>query len=656
MKYFKKIFIIFISLITIFFIYDLIDYDSNYLNRSKIFFDKNNLNSRYSKKIYTVYKNLKNKIEYSFFWEIEKNRPGTLINNQEKIFLNEKFETDKINIKLSDINFENWNRSNGNNNSTRFSFLKDIDTTNVNDLEVAWTYKSNDGNRGIQANAIYNNGKLYFPTAGNSIVCLNAATGKEIWKYQGSHWKIAQRGLVLHKINNDEFIYFTDNNKLKSINAKNGKLNNVFGKNGSVKIKPSVVTPVIYKNKIIVATFYPSIEVYDLATGKILWKYFLRNKDEKFKGGNPWGGISLDNKRGVLFITTGNPENYFIGVDRPGQNEYTNSVIAIDIDKKKELWKFQETEHDLWNLDIPAAPILTTINYENNIVDVVVAITKLGNTLIFDRETGTILNKYINIQTRSSQILGEKSSTYQKYFIEPENFSNNNFLPSDVFSINKKEQKNLKNFVKKTNYGIFPPFEIGKKSIFYNFHGGAEWTGASVDPINGIMYVTANNIPWIGEITRETSLFSFNYRNEFKRFLTKDKYPASKPPWGTLSAINLNNQKIIWQKPLGNYPELNETISEPTGTENFGGATATISGLVFVSGTIDKKIRAFNSINGKELWSYLLPNAGSAPPTIYKYNGDQYVFIPATGGNTLSSGYPHLIKNSDHFIAFKLKR
>ena len=256
------------------------------------------------------------------------------------------------------------------------------------------------------------------------------------------------------------------------------------------------------------------------------------------------GGISLDDKEGILFITTGNPQNYFIGVDRPGKNEYTNSVIAIDIDKK-EIWKFQETEHDLWNLDIPAAPILTTINYENKKIDVVVAITKLGNTLIFERRTGINLNKYINIQTRSSKILGEKSSVYQKYFLEPENFSKNNFLPNYVFSIDEKEQQNLRNFVKKNNFGIFPPFEIGKKSIFYNFHGGAEWAGASVDPINGIMFVTANNIPWIGEITEETGLFKHNYRNKFKRFLTKNKYPASKPPWGTLSAIDLNNQKLF---------------------------------------------------------------------------------------------------------------
>ena len=115
-----------------------------------------------------------------------------------------------------------------------------------------------------------------------------------------------------------------------------------------------------------------------------------------------------------------------------------------------------------------SSPILTTINYENKKIDVVVAITKLGNTLIFERNSGKNLNKYINIQTRSSKILGEKSSIYQKYFLEPENFSKNNFLPNDVFSIDEKEQENLRNFVK-NNFGIFPPFEIGKNRFSITF-------------------------------------------------------------------------------------------------------------------------------------------------------------------------------------------
>ena len=122
MKYIKKILLVFVSIIIIFFIYDLADYDSNYLNRKNFFFDKNNLNNKYKKNIYSIYKNFKNKFEYNFFWEVEQNRSGTLVNNQAKIIKNNEFKIDKINVELEGLNFDNWNRSNGNNSSTRFSF------------------------------------------------------------------------------------------------------------------------------------------------------------------------------------------------------------------------------------------------------------------------------------------------------------------------------------------------------------------------------------------------------------------------------------------------------------------------------------------------------------------------------------------------------
>ena len=651
-----KYFFLVIIFPTLLFIYDLADYDNKYINRSLIVLDKNNLNSRYSKKIYLTYKDLLNKIKHEFLWEKEKKE------NRNK--LKEKKLVKKENLLISDskydysftYNYENWKRSNGNNHSTRFSFLKQINIENIKNLEPAWIYRSQDGEKGIQANAIHHKGYLYFPTPGNNIVCIDGSNGKEIWRYKGSHFNISKRGLVIDDSTGKDLIYFDENDKLKVINASDGKLYTEFGNKGFIKIKPSVVTPVIFKDTIIVATFYPSIEVYDLKTGKTLWKYYFRNKGENFKGGNPWGGISIDEKRGIIFVTTGNPENYFVGVNRLGLNDYTNSIIAIDVNKKKELWKFQETSHDIWNFDIPAAPILTSINHLGKKIDVVIAITKLGNTLIFERESGNILNDYYKILAPLSEIKGEKTSPYQKYFIKPKPFSKNIFLPSDVFSFDKNEQKKLYNFVKKNNYGIFPTFSIDKKTIIYNFHGGAEWTGASTDPMKGIMYITANNIPWVAEIKESSSLFKFNYTNHFKRFLNSGGYPAGKPPWGTLSAIDLSKSQIIWQVPLGNYNDLESKKISPTGTENFGGATATASGIIFASGTIDKKIRAFNSESGEEIWSYKLPNVGSAPPTIYMINNEQYVFLPATGGTTLSSGYPNLVKNSDHFVAFKLKK
>ena len=131
-------------------------------------------------------------------------------------------------------------------------------------------------------------------------------------------------------------------------------------------------------------------------------------------------------------------------------------------------------------------------------------------------------------------------------------------------------------------------------------------------------------------------------------------YPGTKPPWGTLTAINLNTGKIIWQIPLGYYESL-RSKGIITGTENFGGATGTAGGLVFAAGTLDKLIRAFDSETGKELWSYKLPYIGSAPPTSYEVDGEQYIVVPATGGIILKQNYGDLVELGDAIVAFKIQ-
>ena len=172
------------------------------------------------------------------------------------------------------------------------------------------------------------------------------------------------------------------------------------------------------------------------------------------------------------------------------------------------------------------------------------------------------------------------------------------------------------------------------------------------------MYVTANNIPFkIGvQLYKNSNKGKIRYIDKIAVPLRdQEGYPGVKPPWGTITAINLNTGKIIWQVPLGYYESL-KSKGIITGTENFGGATATAGGLVFVAGTLDKLIRAFNSENGIELWSHELPYIGSAPPTSYEINGEQYIVIPASGGTTLKMFYPNLVEQGDAVVAFKIKQ
>ena len=243
-----------------------------------------------------------------------------------------------------------------------------------------------------------------------------------------------------------------------------------------------------------------------------------------------------------------------------------------------------------------------------------------------------------------SKIPGEKTCKYQPSLKLPEPFAKNIFKKEDVTNLSKSSEDYILSILENSNYGFFQTHELNKYTIEYNMQGGAQWTGASVNPYNNVMYVTANNIAWKVGVQTYNKKLRFKYTDKKAEPLRDlEGYPGTKPPWGTLTAINLNTGKIIWQVPLGYYESL-KSKGIITGTENYGGATATAGGLVFATGTLDKLIRAFNSENGKELWSYKLPYIGSAPPTSYEANGEQYIIVPASGGISLKFLYPKRYK------------
>ena len=647
--------------------FDLTSYDSSYINRNSITFSINNLNSKKSKKFVQYYINLHHKIAFKISKDyrdhikiedksLRANLPKTKIIYKKKDNFFPGKEIDKI-----EKNFSNWPRSHGGPSSMRFSSLDLINKENIKKLKLAWIYNSKDGKKGIQANPVVFDGLIYIPTPGNHIVCLDGTNGKELWRYKAeSGYNVAKRGLQIweDKKNKIYRLFFTNDDQLISLNAKDGKPIKNFGKNGIIKIGSSPIPPIIIDNKLVVATSRPSIEVYDIEHGKLQWKYYLRKINKKnfgeknFSGGNPWGGISADIERGIVYLATGNPQPMYRGIDRPGKNLFANSIIAFDIRNKKMLWYFQETCHDIWNYDIPSTPILTTINKYNKRIDVVVSVTKLGNTIILDRYSGEPIFDYEMKLAPASKLPGEKTCKYQPSLKLPEPFARNVFKKEDVTDLNESSRNYILSIVENSNYGFFEPYELNKYTILYGSTGGAQWTGASVDHYNNIMYVTASNIPYLIGVKLDKKNEKFSYIVKALRDL--EGYPGVKPPWGTLTAINLNTGKIIWQEPLGYYKNL-KSKGIITGTQNFGGATATAGGLVFVAGTLDKLIRAFNSETGEKLWSYELPYIGSAPPSSYKVNGEQYIVLPASGGTSLKLLYGDFVELGDAVVAFKLQ-
>ena len=670
MKKKKNLFLVLLLIIFFWIWKDYKKIDLYFVNQSKITYDSKNLNSSFLKKIDHLYNRSLENLFVSYinkhknYWDID--------DNQERKELPEfKFLEKNNNFTISNNNnlnnFSDWPRSHGNNYSNRFSKLKIINNTNANNLEVAWIFEMKNHKGDIQANPIIVNGIIYTPIAGGYIIAINGKTGKLIWKSKKFSPSVARRGLVFWEGTEKDKarIIFSNRERLISLSIEDGTPIDDFGKKGQVRTGLNVTTPVIYKNNIIIVSWDRAVEVYDLLTGKTKWKLKYKKDINKRVGGvkfnnagaNSWGGISADIKRGILYFTTGNPHHYLDGTQRPGINEYSNSVIAVYLEKRIIKGSFQETSHDIWNSDLPAPPILTSIKRNKKKIDVVVVPTKRSNTLILDRLTGTPIYDFRYRKAPASKLSGEKTSYYQPDLELPEPFGESVFEINHIWSYDDKKRNELIKKYKNYNYGFYEPYELGKKTLQYNFNGGAEWMGGSIDHENNIMYITSNNILWeteINKIENKKSLIP-KYTSSFKRALDENGIPIIKPPWGTISAINLNNGKIIWQIPFGEFDFLKKKGFPKTGTENFGGVTATAGNIAIATGTLDKKIYIFDSTTGKTLYEKTLPFIGSAPPSTYLYDDQQYIILHVSGGTTLQKGYPNLVKTGNKLIAFKLK-
>ena len=661
--------LVFLSII----IYEITNVSFKTVNRSLIEIDINNARNPQIKKFLRFFDSIYTAVLIKF----DKKTKTYFINEDNREDLpNEKiiYKTSNFTKNLFPIfnNGKSWLRNYGNSASNRFSSLKLINKENIDRLGLAWEYEiEGDVLNDIQSNVIVAENKIYIPSYNKKIIALDARSGKLIWELALDD-NAPRRGMVYSKgkKNQSARLYFPSHKKILSINASDGSFVKDFGKNGKIKLKNSSITaPAIFENNLVITTSKPSLEVYDLDSGKLKWKFILMKKKfgrsggkrHDYSGGNPWGGFSLDKARGIAYITTGNAGKYFNGVNRPGKNKYANSIIAFDIKNKKKLWEFQEVRHDIWNLDIPAPPILGSIVRNNKKNDVVIVVTKLGNSIVLDRLSGKPIYDIILKKAPRSKLPGEKTNFYQPKINIPEPFAKQEFSLDEVTNINQESKNYILNKIKDYNYGFFEPYEIGKKNIQFNFHGGAEWSGGSYNLNDGFLYITSSNIAWETEVVenKNNSVFKlplyYKYNSKFKRLKDQDGYPGSKPPWGTITAINLNTGKIKWQVPFGEYKELTKKGFPITGTENYSGLTGTEAGLLLATGTLDKQFRILDTNNGKELWSYELPFIGSSPPVTYQIDNEQYILINATGSYSLKKGYPDLVDFGNKIMVFKLK-
>ena len=404
-------------------------------------------------------------------------------------------------ISTADAPQHDWLRAHADSASSGYSGLRQITRENVKRLTVAWTYHSLDlslknNPPGLETNPLVVDGVLYGPTVGDAFVALDAVTGHEIWRYKPDG-QPAVRGLVYWRGDADHGprLYFSSGDWLYALEAKTGKPPAGFGEKGRVAAR-STVAPALYRDLIIVPC-WNVMRAFDLLTGQPAWHFELiaQSSPGLSWGANSWGGMALDEARGIAYVSTGSPHPNFLGMNHPGDDLYADSVVALRADTGEYLWHFQEVRHDVWDWDIPAPPNLVTVTREGRRFDAVAQVTKIGNTLLLDRLTGKPLFPVRLRRAPASELPGETLAEWQPDIELPEPFVRRVFSPDQVTDLSPSAHAYVMKKIANARYGWFLSLAENKSTIWYSSLGGAEWTGASFDPDSEWLFVNANDFP-----------------------------------------------------------------------------------------------------------------------------------------------------------------
>ena len=536
------------------------------------------------------------------------------------------------------------------------------------------------------------NGVMYLSTPYARVVAIDPTDGHEIWAFHLPSGSASTRGIEYWPADgtaSPQIVFGSNDGKLYSLDAKTGKPNDVFGDNGVVNLNTAEIMrglpgrnglsspPIVYKNLVITGGTTQEnpphgpagdVRAWDMHTGKLVWTFHsIPGPGEKYNdtwagdswknrtGVNVWGFLTVDAARGIVYMPFGAPSVDQYGGDRAGDDLFGNSIVAVDANTGKYLWHFQLTHHDLWDADLTGAPALIDIKRGGKTIPAVAVSSKVGLLFLLNRVTGEPIYGVEERPVAQSEVPLEHSAKTQPFPVKPPPLSRLSIAAGDVATVTPELEAACKKLIEGVQLGgpYLPPAYKRLRVQFPGNHGGVNWGGTSFDPQLGYLFVNTNELGQLsGQQDHDPKKGRALQKGTGNRVDPDGPYegvdgggrlsirngddpqqlPCQQPPWGELTAVNVNTGEFAWRVPLGVTDSL-PPEKQNTGRPGNGGTIATAGGLVFVAATDDGRFRAFDAKTGKELWTYKLPAAAEATPMTYQgRNGKQYVVITSTGG------------------------
>jgi quinoprotein glucose dehydrogenase len=614
-----------------------------------------------------------------------------------------------------------WPAYSGDGGSTRYSALDQISLDNIDDLAVAWVWKADSLMPNAQASSqttpLMVDGVLYFTMDQRRyVIAADAGTGETLWLYRPDEGERFERSpRTVHRgvsywtdgQGDERILFATPGFQLIALDAETGRPVPEFGINGIVDMiealdldfegdvigRVSNTSPVVISHDTVIVgpamgrlnreNVKGDVLAFDVRTGQKKWAFHTIPRPGEFGydtwldgsadyTGNAgvWGPFSVDEERGYVYLNIEAGTNDVWGGARPGDNLFTSSLVCLDIETGERIWHYQLVHHDVWDYDNPPHPILIDINVDGEEIPAVVQLTKQAFAYVFNRVTGAPVWPIVETPVGQSTVDGERTSPTQPIPTKPPGFDAQGLTEDDLIDFTPElRQAAIEAIADYTTGPIYTPPSLVTDTnrgtiVVPGFGGGANWQSGAADPETGYVYVGSTTNPAVIGLTPNDPPEDPN-NPDWAAYRMSGGAPQLpfglrllKPPYGRITAYNMNIGEIAWQIPNGaTPPNIQATFEEaglenipPTGSSSQAGLLVTKNFLFAGEGSGGQPIfHAYDKRTGEEVWQTPLP-AGpqSSLPMTYMHEGKQYVVL-ATSGNVPGQG-----RGAAHLVAFAI--